>query len=304
MMMTKRLFLSGMKFVSDLSPHQDQRSPFQDCVISARNRTLLQPCPGLPDLASGAAHATWWRQRIDENGGGQLMSGDTRTNEMAPSVTLPVGVHLDEALARPRLASRSLPLRVFVSYKLRDFDAANQIGQLLRRIGGNNIDVFVAGDSESIRPATDFRAQILKKLCEAHVVIFFQPDPNLQWDWCLYETGYFDGLHEPDATAATATARSAQDAVAPGAGGAGPRCSSDGGRPRCARIFRMTAGSCSVAISRSRPPQCGHARTSTANARCISTAQLQARGGLFSRVLSGPAAGDPAEAVGRGRTRP
>jgi hypothetical protein len=39
----------------------------------------------------------------------------------------------------------------------------------------------------------------------------------------------------------------------------------------------MTAGSCSVAISRSRPPQCGHARTSIANARCINAAQLQAR---------------------------
>jgi len=34
-----------------------------------------------------------------------------------------------------------------------------------------------------------------------------------------------------------------------------------------ARSFRMTAGSCSVAISRSRPPQCRHARTSIAKDR-------------------------------------
>ena len=44
----------------------------------------------------------------------------------------------------------------------------------------------------------------------------------------------------------------------------------------------MTAGSCSVAIRRSRPPQLGHARTSMANARCIKAAQLQARGLLFA----------------------
>ena len=51
------------------------------------------------------------------------------------------------------------------------------------------------------------------------------------------------------------------------AGGAGPGLCPDSARPRCARIFRITAGSCSVAIRRSRPPQRGHARTSTANHR-------------------------------------
>ena len=50
----------------------------------------------------------------------------------------------------------------------------------------------------------------------------------------------------------------------------------------------MTAGSCSVAISRSRPPQCGHASTSSANARCMSAAQLQAREPLFTFVPSEP----------------
>jgi len=37
---------------------------------------------------------------------------------------------------------------------------------------------------------------------------------------------------------------------------------------------------------------------------CIRAAQLQARGGLFSPVPSGPAAWGAAEAVGSGRTRP
>jgi ferric-dicitrate binding protein FerR (iron transport regulator) len=39
--------------------------------------------------------------------------------------------------------------------------------------------------------------------------------------------------------------------------------------PGCcrARSFRIPAGSCSAAISRSRPPQCGHARTSKAKER-------------------------------------
>ncbi len=65
----------------------------------------------------------------------------------------------------------------------------------------------------------------------------------------------------------------------------------------------MTAGSCSVAISRSRPPQCGHARTSIANARYMRAAQFQARELLFAFVPSGPAASG-AKAVGSGATRP
>ena len=52
----------------------------------------------------------------------------------------------------------------------------------------------------------------------------------------------------------------------------------------------MTAGSCSVAIRRSRPPQCGHARTSIANARCMSAAQLHAREPLLAFTPSAPAA--------------
>jgi hypothetical protein len=60
----------------------------------------------------------------------------------------------------------------------------------------------------------------------------------------------------------------------------------------------MTAGSCSVAISRSRPPQCGHARRSIANARCINAAQLQAREPLFAFVPFEPRACGGVKVVG------
>src|SRR6266850_2885642 len=72
--------------------------------------------------------------------------------------------------------------------------------------------------------------------------------------------------------------RSDQDAAAPDSGWGGPGLCPEWQRARCARIFRMTAGSCSVAIRRRRPPQWAHANTSMPNARCIRTAQLQARG--------------------------
>src|SRR4029450_5751303 len=61
----------------------------------------------------------------------------------------------------------------------------------------------------------------------------------------------------------------------------------------------MTAGSCSVAISRRRPPQWAHANTSMPNARCIRAAQLQARGlAVFASVPSGSPTSGAVEAVG------
>ena len=93
-----------------------------------------------------------------------------------------------------------------------------------------------------------------------------------------------------------------------GTGRTGPGLGPERAIPRCARSFRITAGSCSVAISRSRPPQCGHARTSIANARCIKAAQLQAREPLFAFVpFEPPACGAASKSWARPprvRTRP
>ena len=61
-------------------------------------------------------------------------------------------------------------------------------------------------------------------------------------------------------------------------GGAGPGGRGAEARPRCARICSTMAGSCSMAIRRSRPPHWGHASTSMPKARCMSAAQVQARG--------------------------
>jgi hypothetical protein len=66
----------------------------------------------------------------------------------------------------------------------------------------------------------------------------------------------------------------------------------------------MTAGSCSVAIRRRRPPQWAHASTSMPNPRCMRAAQLQARGLLFAFVPSGPAASGATVGSGSATRRP
>jgi hypothetical protein len=106
--------------------------------------------------------------------------------------------------------------------------------------------------------------------------------------------------------------RRAPELIRSGRGGTGLGWAGDGTPPeweraRCARIFRMTAGSWSVAIRRKRPPQLGHASTSMPNARCVRAARVQARGLVCSRAPSATGASAavlPAALVGSGATRP
>jgi len=90
-----------------------------------------------------------------------------------------------------------LPLKVFISHKQKDFAAAHRIRQQLERSGGNGIQVFVSGDDRVDRAPHEWRSVILRNLREAHVLIFLYTDLSRRWDWCLYETGYFDGRQDP-----------------------------------------------------------------------------------------------------------
>lgn len=55
------------------------------------------------------------------------------------------------------------PLRVFISYKLKDHAATNAIKKILLRIGGDRIKVFVSGDEE---PGVQWRENVLLELAK------------------------------------------------------------------------------------------------------------------------------------------
>jgi hypothetical protein len=86
------------------------------------------------------------------------------------------------------------PLRMFISYKKKDHAATEVIKQKLLKIGGDRIKVFVSGDEPA---GIQWRPNVLKELISAHILIFLYTDPESQWDWCLYETGYFDARQDP-----------------------------------------------------------------------------------------------------------
>ena len=94
-----------------------------------------------------------------------------------------------------------------------------------------------------------------------------------------------------------------QNAAAPDSGGTGPGLCPEWQRARCARILRMTTGSCNVAIRRRRPPHWGHPSTSMPKARCMRADQVQAGGVDFTPASPRPVARGAATAVGSGSTR-
>ena len=89
----------------------------------------------------------------------------------------------------------SPPLRVFISYKKKDRTATDTIKKILLRFGAYSIKVFVSGDEQA---GIQWRENVLKELREAHILIFLYTDPESRWDWCLYETGYFDARQDPE----------------------------------------------------------------------------------------------------------
>lgn len=99
-----------------------------------------------------------------------------------------------EGMNTPPSQQPELPLRMFISYKQKDKKAAVRIKDVLSQFGAGNIDVFVSNDEQ---PGQAWRELILDHLIEAHVLVFLYTDPKSQWDWCLYETGYFDGRQGP-----------------------------------------------------------------------------------------------------------
>ena len=88
------------------------------------------------------------------------------------------------------VANAPVVRRVFISHKGRDSAAAEAIRRALKARGGNNLEIFV---SERIRPGVQWPIQIWDNLKLADWLLLLYTDPSQDWDWCLFEAGFFAG---------------------------------------------------------------------------------------------------------------
>jgi hypothetical protein len=84
-------------------------------------------------------------------------------------------------------------LKIFLSHKSTDHLAVEAIKRKLTDIDPVRVSVF---SSPSVEHAgSDYREAIEAHLRQSHCVILLYTDSTQQWDWSLYECGYFHGHH-------------------------------------------------------------------------------------------------------------
>ncbi len=96
-------------------------------------------------------------------------------------------------------------IKIFFSYKLKEKQAAQKVIEELRTYSAKKIEICYA---DEFKAGTCWTDSIEKGIQEAHWFILLLPDPAVDWDWCLYESGIFRAkmmskdrlvcLHHPD----------------------------------------------------------------------------------------------------------
>ena len=84
-------------------------------------------------------------------------------------------------------------LSVFFSYKKTDEDAANAIVAILKLYSGGKLEITYMADFGRENVGKDYREKIRQAVERANWFILLLPDPSEGRDWCLYETGLFEG---------------------------------------------------------------------------------------------------------------
>lgn len=86
------------------------------------------------------------------------------------------------------MSSRKKKLRIFISHKMKDKLVAKKIVDELKDYAADKFEFFL---SENIPFGEDWSEKIHQNLKKADWLILLYTDPTEEWDWCLYETGFF-----------------------------------------------------------------------------------------------------------------
>ncbi len=85
-------------------------------------------------------------------------------------------------------------LRIFLSHKAIDLPTAQQIATAFKTKGAGQVDISYSGEKSQF--GKDYRQWIEDKLEAAEWYILAYTEPLNNWDWCLYEAGYFEACQK------------------------------------------------------------------------------------------------------------
>ena len=103
---------------------------------------------------------------------------------------------MSSAASREKPGEKKLEplLRIFLSHKSKDAARAAELKMALERYGAGRLTVFVSG--KSIQVGQQWAPQLVSNLAMADILILLYSPSVENWDWCLYEGGFFVGSHE------------------------------------------------------------------------------------------------------------
>jgi hypothetical protein len=106
----------------------------------------------------------------------------------------------------PALTQKAI--NVFFSYKSKDEKTARAVVNILRTNSAGKLSITYQADFTEQISGKIWRKTITREIPKANWFILLLPDPSDDWDWCLFETGIFEGqqstadrlicLHHPD----------------------------------------------------------------------------------------------------------
>ena len=95
---------------------------------------------------------------------------------------------MNDSMVQDRPSDKTRALKIFISHKGKDKEAAEKITYALELYGATNLKIFV---SERISAGVPWAPEIYDKLKRADWLLLLYTDPSEEWDWCLFEAGFF-----------------------------------------------------------------------------------------------------------------
>lgn len=117
-------------------------------------------------------------------------SVDERIKIAANQLVKKEAVDAKQALIKLFPALTEKTIQVFFSFKEKDMETAATIVELLEGLSAGKLDITYQKDFTK-EFGRNFREYISKQIKKANWFILLFPDPKDEWDWCLFETGFF-----------------------------------------------------------------------------------------------------------------
>ncbi len=91
----------------------------------------------------------------------------------------------------PALTQKAV--NVFFSYKAKDEKTAKAVVDILRKNSAGKLAITYQAEFTQNITGKPWREKIITEIHKANWFILLLPDPSDDWDWCLFETGLFEG---------------------------------------------------------------------------------------------------------------